>query len=261
MDREEVIEGIEDGTIIGPEFITDTTTVVNLSSPGLALSNLGARGFIREFSWLAPQVYAYEVGDNTMTALPAYRNEFIVQHKDTFDKTKNPGSHFTKCISAMVKSRMPWGTRETNNPDSTPKQIKPSLRYNGKKSDLEGGEGEDGYYEVYGQKFENILQFDCWGRSNTEADQLIDWLEGFLVRWEFWFTSFGIDKMFYLSSGSELSPTEADAMGRWTQPFKLRSLEWYVRDEKLYYSDQSEIQAIVARIMIEGGTRRLEYVI
>ena len=239
-----------------PEFFPDGTEedsdVIDQTAPGRKLAAMGARGFIREFCWLAPQVYNFEYGEDIIV-VPAYRNEFIEMY--TAASTANPGNIYNKCISVMLTRRSPAPTRETNNPFDDSRGISPLARIEEKYTD------SGGYYTIYGQKFSNSLQFDCWAKSNTEADELIDWLETFLVKWEFWFQALGIDKMGYLEAGSDLNPSEASAMSIWKQPLKIRTLEWYIRDEKLYYLDQSEIAAIAARVQTEGGTRRLEYVI
>lgn len=248
-----IVKGIIDGNILTPEFFADTDDTSSTVA-GRKLGAMDARGMILEFCWLAPQIYKAETGKDNMTCVPSYRNEFIEMYKGMFD-IDNPGDSFSSVISVSHTKRMPAPTRETNTPFDDTKDIKPRPRV------VEKSEDSGGYVEILGQRFENILQFDCWARTNTEANELVSWLEAFMVRWEFWFVSLGIDKMFYYASGSDLSPTEAAAMSSWKQPLKLRTLEWYVRDEKLYYSDQFEIQAIVARILTEGTTRRLEYVI
>jgi hypothetical protein len=227
-----------------------TDSVVDQTIPGRKLAALDSRDFLLEFSWLAPIVYREETGEEDMTAVPAYRNEFIEMYKGEYDRDM-PGSKFKKVVTLSINRRMPAPTRESNTPFDSTKEITPRPRT------VERYQSGPGYCEILGQRFENIVQLDCWGRSNTEANALIKWVETFLVRWEFWFTSLGIDKMFYYASGSALSPTEAAAMSNWRQPFRLRSLEWYVRDEKLYYIDQYEIEAIRARILTEGSTRPL----
>jgi hypothetical protein len=235
-----------------PEFFPDV--VANTVEPGRKLMAMDARGMILEFCWLAPQVYKAETGKENMTCVPAYRNEFIEMYKGEYD-SNNPGEKFSSVISVGITRRSPASTRETNTPFDDNREVKPRARV------IEKYEESGGYVEIQGQRFDNLLQFDCWARTNTEANELISWLEGFLVRWEFWFASLGIDKMCYYASGSDLSPTEAAAMSSWRQPFKLRTVEWYVRDEKLYYSNQYDIQAIIARIKTEGSANRLEIII
>jgi hypothetical protein len=93
-----ILEDINNGTIEEPEFFPEDNNTIEPGSPGLAISNLGARGFIREFCWLVPQVYEQENNDATLMTVPAYRNEFIVMHKDTFDVSKNPTSIYNKLL-------------------------------------------------------------------------------------------------------------------------------------------------------------------
>lgn len=226
-----------------PEFMEDE----DIETPTRKASNIGVRNFIREMCWLIPQVYEAETGKNDIVVVEAYRDEFIMRNEEILSRTNNPGTKYTKCITLSNTRREPSPTRETNRPFDDTKGISPQYRKEERYDDT------GGLYIVYGQKFDNIVRMDCWGRSNTEANELIDWLEIFLVKWEFWFTGRGIDRMFYYRSGTELSPTERSAMDSWRQPFKLRSLEWFVRDERLFYKSEAEISKIVARIKVEDG--------
>lgn len=233
-----------------PEFFEETETEEERIAPGRKLYCLGARGFVLEMCWLAPQVYNMEVG-GTLIVVPAYRNEFMERYLGSAD---DPGEKFEKAISIELTRRMPASVRESNKPFDSGKEVIPRVRQEVRNAD-------GGFTTILGQKFDNYVKFSCWARTNTEADLLIEWLEAFLVRWQFWFEGMGIDKMFYSSAGSDLSPEEAAAMSTWRQPFKVRTLEWYIRDEKLFYIDMSEIEQIRLRVLTEGNTRRLEYVI
>jgi hypothetical protein len=247
-DRRALIKSIIDGG--APVTNYDTPSISVGSDPSKKLANMGARAFIIETCWLAPQIYSQEVGEE-LVVVPAYRDEFIETY---LGPATMPGEQFRKGISLSLYRRQPASVRESNMPFDRGKEVLPRVREESK------NEGP-GYTTVLGQKFDNIIKFDCWAKSNMEADALIDWLEVFLVKWQFWYEGLGIDKMFYYSSGAEVVPGEAAAMVNWKQPFKLRTLEWYVRDEKLFYLDQSEIEQIRLRILTEGSSRRLEYLI
>lgn len=243
----DVVAVVDNTSIDG---VTDLGTAGMDVLAGRKLANMGARGFILETCWLAPQVYMYEVGEE-LVVVPADRDEFIEMHSGS---SNSPGESFDRCISIGLTRRSPASVRESNTPFDSGKEVIPRTREEVK---LDSGQ----YATILGNKFDNMIRFDCWGRSNTEVTALIEWLETFLVKWQFWYEGLGIDKMFYWGAGSDLSPSEASAMSRWSHPFKLRSLDWYVRDEKLYYINQSAIEEIRLRIQTEGSKRRLQYVI
>lgn len=204
-----------------------------------ASGNMSIYEFIRELGRVAPLIYADENGNAELVVLPAYPTDLINTSESS---TYNPAGGFPSTITYQIIRREP-GTIG-NHPFDPRKIIKPTYR--------EVLPRDDEYIQLWGQWFDNLIQLDCWSTSNGEADQLIEWLEEFLLKYTFYFKEMGVQEMYYFRGGRfTWGTTEEEAMVRWRNRFKVRSMTYYVRTEKLWYKDLYKIREIIARLEVD----------
>ena len=202
----------------------------------VARRNISIYDFINEFGRIAPIVYALNNNNARLDVVPAYPDELVVPSTGTIH---NPAGGFTDTITYQIIRREPASLKDK--PFQSEKEIKPRVR------DIRST--DDGAVEILGQWYDNLVLFDCWTTSNAEADDLLQWLEDFLFKFTGYFKSIGIQEMLYFRSGRfTWGTTEEEAMTRWRNPFKVRSLTYYVRSEKLWYINRYEIEEIIVTL-------------
>jgi len=81
--------------------------------------------------------------------------------------------------------------------------------------------------EVYGQWFDNLVQFDCWSNSNHEANALIAWFEDFMDLYSSVLTQNGVPLSLYWER------LQDQTIERWRDDIDNRTIRWYFRTEKL----------------------------
>jgi len=208
-----------------------------------ASGNISIYNFFRTFSRAARVVYPKDIVDRDgvgkeLRVVSAYPDDLLEYAPGT---EVNPAGSFIDTITFQITRREPAAIRDK--PFSTDKGIKPRfMDY--------ASVGESEAIEMRTQRFDNIIQLDCWTRSNKESDQMMEWLEGFLVKYASFFKDMGIVEMYYYRGGRfTWGTSEEEAMDRWRNPFKVRSVSWYIRSERLWTIDHNEIEEL--RISLE----------
>ena len=205
-----------------------------------ARSNLSIYDFLREFGRVAPLVYAHDNNNAELVIVPAYPDELVRIATST---NMNPTGNLPPTITYQVVRREPATIQD--HPFQERKQIKPM--HAEMINDVESGEP----VELSHQLFDNFVQLDCWTTSNGDADDMIEWLENFMVEYAFYFKERGVHEMYYYRGGRfTWGTTEEEAMARWRNPFKVRSMTYYIRTQKLWYKVLSRVQSIIAQIEV-----------
>ena len=199
-------------------------------------NNISIYNFFRTFSRLAQVVYARDFGKE-LRVVSAYPDD-LMEFKAS---RENPAGGFIDTITFQITRREPASIHDK--PFSPDKALKPTF------IDYQGmGDGD--VIEIKHQRFDNLVQLDCWTLSNKEADMMMEWLEEFLVKYTSYFKDMGIVEMYYFRGGRfTWGTTEEEAMDRWRNPFKVRSVNWFVRTERLWTIDHNEIEEV--RISLE----------
>jgi len=80
---------------------------------------------------------------------------------------------------------------------------------------------------IYGQHYENVIQFDLWAKTSTEADQFVAYFEDFM-RKHFWvWKRNGVVNIFFLQQYRDEEVT------KWRNDITNRTVAYYVRTEYL----------------------------
>jgi hypothetical protein len=117
------------------------------------------------------------------------------------------------------------------------KELKPRLRDRVKDPVV------DGYtVEIYGQWFDNIVQFDAWYVNNKATERLIEWFEQFMRHHQMLLRKYGVSQSFFWKRLAD------DMKQQWRQPVWERSIQYYFRTEQLeavYQRDLLKIDVIL----------------
>lgn len=117
-------------------------------------------------------------------------------------------------------------------PFDSRKELKPRLRESTKDPFVPGYT-----VEIYGQWFDNIVQFDAWSNSPRTAERLVTWIEQLIKLYTGHLRKCGITNLFFWKREQEAQITS------WRQAFPVRSTQFYFRTE--------EIEAVYQRDMLK----------
>lgn len=98
--------------------------------------------------------------------------------------------------------------------------------------------------EVYGQWFDNLVQFDCWSPSNQVANALIAWFEDFMELYTPTMKQNGVAEMLYWER------LQDQTIERWRNDIDNRTIRWYFRTEKLRVSRQRLFRRFTFRLSL-----------
>lgn len=204
--------------------------------------SIGIEGFNKLFSIVAEAVWKEEKGSD-LIVLPAYPDEIINYGAKS---TVNPANTFNQCITYQTIRREPGAIGgDATGPFEGRKEHKPRQR------DTYYDDEMKEYVEIHGQRFDNLVQFDCWSKSNEEANEMLYWLEGFLLGYAWYFKKSGVQEMFYFRSGRfTWGTSEEEAVSMWRNPLKVRSLVWFIRTEDLFAVIRGKIEKIIVNITL-----------
>jgi len=79
--------------------------------------------------------------------------------------------------------------------------------------------------EIEGQWFDNLIQFDIWSKDNKKAEQLCDYLEGFMHDFHGMFIELGVNKLHFQARVRD------EFLLKWRNGLCNRSLLFFVRTE------------------------------
>lgn len=176
--------------------------------------------------------------------VPAYPDYIIASRGDipqsllnSMQSIDNPIISFIETITYKVVRREPAHVG-AGGPFGPMKETKPRLREPYIPSEQEVGVS----YEMWGQRFENIVQFDCWAKTNYEVDRLIDWFEVFLLLIAGPVKKAGVAEMKYWMRRQD------ENILKWQSPLNVRSLLYYFTTERLLAVKRTVIDTITVNL-------------
>jgi len=98
--------------------------------------------------------------------------------------------------------------------------------------------------EVYGQWFDNLVQFDCWSASNSQANALITWFEDFMELYTPVLKQNGVAEMLYWER------LQDQTIERWRNDIDNRTIRWFFRTEKLRVRRRRNFRNFVFRLSV-----------
>lgn len=133
-------------------------------------------------------------------------------------------------ITWTLKTVEPGGI---GTPFDSKKQFKATLRESTKDPYVPGYT-----VEIYGQWFDNIIQFDSWSHDYRTSERLITWIEKLLKLYAGYIRQRGIPNLFFWQRPSD------DQKTAWRQAFPVKSTQFYFRTEELEAVYQRDILKI-----------------
>ena len=105
-----------------------------------------------------------------------------------------------------------------------------------------GSWGPDQAYLISytGQWFDVLIQFDCWAKTNSTSERLVEWFEGFMETYRGVFRYNGVNNLLYWDR------THDELVTRWRDDIVNRTLRYYVRMENVAAVLESKIRSITA---------------
>lgn len=105
---------------------------------------------------------------------------------------------------------------------SSKKELKPRLRESLKDPLVRGHT-----VQVYGQRLENIVQFDCWSHDPRTSDRLVRWFDQFMKFYTDEFRKAGIAQLIFLGRFNE------ETNQTWRQSYSVKSIQYQFTTEEL----------------------------
>lgn len=163
-----------------------------------------------------------ELSENRMVN---FVSDYSEEYKD------KPTSEWVDTITFRVNRREP-GTIGKH-PFDPPSEIKPRVR-----QELVDPDYRDCHIQVLGQWFDNLLQFDCWSRTNNRADDLIAWFEDFMFKYIWVWKKNGVNEILYWMR------REDEAVRKWRNDLAVRSVIYYFKTEKITIIREHDLKQI-----------------
>jgi len=152
-----------------------------------------------------------ELTDNNMVN---FVSGYSKEYKD------KPTTEWVDTITYGVKRREA-GTI-SKHPFDPPTEIKPRVRQY-----IVDPDYPDHHIKILGQWFDNLIQFDCWTKTNNRADSLIEWLEDFMYKYTWVWKKNGVNEVLYWMR------TQDEEVSKWRNDLSLRTVLYYFRTEKI----------------------------
>lgn len=128
------------------------------------------------------------------------------------------------------------------NPFGTSKQLKPVLRESTKDPYVKGYT-----VDIFGQNFDNLIQFSSWSHDHRTSERLLNWFEQFLKLFTGPLRKSGVAQMFFWERTRDLVNTT------WRQYYAVKDTQWYFRTEELEAVYQRDILKIDISIGLATG--------
>ena len=149
------------------------------------------------------------------------------------------GKDVRGAIAYRLLRQQPSSTAQTNAPFSDErKEIRPRLRA------VTYGEidkpGEVTFH--FGQFIVSQIEFTIYARSNTEANDIVDWFENIMEKNRQFFAYYGIMKYYFLERDSDAIIREGDGV------VHVRPMSYWVRTEKTFEQTEQAINNIIVKI-------------
>lgn len=97
---------------------------------------------------------------------------------------------------------------------------------------------------VYGQYFDNIVQFDAWSDNNQEASALVAWFEDFMDLYTNVLRRNGVVEVLYWQRLVD------EKIERWRNDIDNRTIQYYFRTEKLKVDRSSNFRKFDIRVIV-----------
>ena len=170
-------------------------------------------------------------------AWPQYLIPSTPENKKTMD---NPTKMFADTVTYMVTRKEPTTIGGDKQPfGSGSRELTPRPRETQRSSDEKSR-------LIFGQRHDNLIQFDLWTLTNFEAENLAHWFERFMTVHRGFLKHMGLSEILFWWRGRD------DVSASLKNNLHLRTLVYFVRTEEISYEDDfnlKELQTKIEKIM------------
>lgn len=140
----------------------------------------------------------------------------------TFGSVADAPEPWADTITFIVTNSQP-GTMDNSPPFSGKSQMKPKFMESWQ-------DEEDPVMQLHteGWMFDNLVQFDCWAKTNATAVRLLNWFEDFMFRHSWIFEKYGVQKLLYWKRDEDVETPV------WRNDITKRTVIYYMRTEKIF---------------------------
>jgi len=108
------------------------------------------------------------------------------------------------------------------------------------------------YIRVRGQFIDNLVQYNCWARSNWEVEELVDWFQRrYMLPYTGMFREAGVNNLYFHRRVRD------DSMIQMKNNFHVRSILYYIRTEHIYNDTIMPINRIDVDMNVITSTSEL----
>ena len=167
--------------------------------------------------------------DNIVNFVSDYPSE----HKD------RPINEWVDTVTFRIKRKEP-GTIGKH-PFDPPTEIKPRVReYRVDPDNI------DCHVQVLGQWYDNLIQFDCWAKTNNRADKLIEWFEDFMYKYTWVWKKNGVNEILYWMRMQD------EEVRKWRNDLASRTVLYYFKTEKIVTIKEHDFKQIDLFLELEN---------
>lgn len=102
--------------------------------------------------------------------------------------------------------------------------------------------------QVFGQRFDNIIQFDAWAKTMSGARDLIDWFTEFMDLFTWVFKWNGVQELLYWQQNVDELAT------RWRNDIVNQTLQYYVRTESVTSETLRRMNSVLIELSLLPAT-------
>jgi len=107
------------------------------------------------------------------------------------------------------------------------------------------------YVRIKAQVFDNLIQYNCWSRSNYQVEELLDWFELYMERYRGMFREAGVNDIVFNRQVRD------DSLTQLNKHYHVRSVLYYVRTERIFIDTISPITRIDLNIDVNDLQKKI----
>lgn len=210
-------------------ILVETVYDLNVQSDTLPAKSktLGATKSLIEF---------YDLVNRALTDYQARAGISLVNYVNFTEEDPDP-KDTTEVISFRLIRREPGAYSQGAPFEGSVKNLKPIVRETGVDDD-----NSDYRFAIQGYWYDNLIRFNCWARTNKQANERACWFEDFMEDYTWWFKLQGVNRILFWGRGED--QTVDDDGNKWFG----RPLDYFVRTEKLRRFEEKKLEEILIKL-------------
>jgi hypothetical protein len=178
----------------------------------------------------------YDLVNRAMTDYQARAGTTLINYVNFTEEDPSP-KDTTEVISFSVVKREPGAYSQGAPFEGAVKNLRPITRESGKDPN-----NSDYRFAIQGYWYDNLIRFNCWARTNKQANERACWFEDFMEDYTWWFKLQGVNRVIFWGRGED--QVVDDDGNKWFG----RPLDYFVRTEKLRRFEEKKLEEILINL-------------